>query len=139
MLIDFGNEVYDLVAGSGADNKHEPYIQFLSLVVNAADVHADFVKARLGGKSSGGTSSSPTNHIITVGGPGKLFYSPSNITANVGDTVTFNFQQKNHTVTQVRPRICSASSYANIFVPIVGLRDSLPCSGADIEDRRGWI
>jgi len=45
------------------------------------------------------------NHQVVVGGTGKLFFTPSNITAKAGDTVTFQFQQKNHTVTQ--------SSFAN--------------------------
>lgn len=39
------------------------------------------------------------DHKVIVGGPGKLTYDPSNITAQVGDTVTFEFRQKNHTVT----------------------------------------
>lgn len=41
-----------------------------------------------------------SDHLVVVGGPNKFFFSPSNITAEVGDTVTFQFQQKNHTVTQ---------------------------------------
>jgi plastocyanin len=50
-----------------------------------------------------GASSTPglsNNHQVVVGGTGKLFFTPSNITANPGDTITFQFQQKNHTVTQ---------------------------------------
>jgi plastocyanin len=46
------------------------------------------------------TTTTGTNHVVTVGGPNQLFYSPSNISANVGDTITFQFQVKNHTVTQ---------------------------------------
>jgi len=41
-----------------------------------------------------------TDHKIVVGGPNKLYYDPANITAQAGDTVTFQFMQKNHTVTQ---------------------------------------
>jgi plastocyanin len=53
-------------------------------------------------------------HQVVVGGPGKLYYTPSNITAQVGDIVQFQFQQKNHTVTQVRKtfmkhHICSSA------------------------------
>jgi len=51
------------------------------------------------------TTSSSTDHTVVVGGPGLLSYNPSNITAQVGDTVTFQFMQKNHTVT--------ASSFAD--------------------------
>ncbi|KAJ7905796.1 Cupredoxin, partial [Mycena olivaceomarginata] len=40
------------------------------------------------------------DHLILVGAGGSLTYSPSNITAAQGDTVTFQFQAKNHTVTQ---------------------------------------
>jgi len=53
--------------------------------------------------SASSTSSAPglsNNHQVVVGGTGKLFFTPSNITANPGDTITFQFQQKNHTVTQ---------------------------------------
>jgi hypothetical protein len=43
------------------------------------------------------TSTTPMDHQITVGPNGQLTYDPSNITANIGDTVTFSFRQKNHT------------------------------------------
>lgn len=45
------------------------------------------------------TSLAATDHTIIVGGPGVLAYQPSNITAQVGDTITFEFHEKNHTVT----------------------------------------
>ncbi|KAF7367601.1 hypothetical protein MSAN_00823400 [Mycena sanguinolenta] len=41
----------------------------------------------------------PVNHLIKVGIDG-LSYTPSNISAAIGDTVTFEFHPKNHTVTQ---------------------------------------
>ncbi|KAF7340306.1 hypothetical protein MVEN_01949700 [Mycena venus] len=41
----------------------------------------------------------PVNHVIKVGIDG-LNYTPSNISAAIGDTVTFEFHPKNHTVTQ---------------------------------------
>jgi plastocyanin len=37
------------------------------------------------------------DHAIVVGPNGQLIYSPANITAMPGDTVTFSFRQKNHT------------------------------------------
>jgi hypothetical protein len=40
------------------------------------------------------------NILVTVGGNNLLAFSPTNITAEVGDTVTFQFQSKNHSVTQ---------------------------------------
>ncbi|KAJ7696375.1 Cupredoxin, partial [Mycena metata] len=41
----------------------------------------------------------PVDHKILVGANG-LTYTPSNISASIGDTVTFEFHPKNHTVTQ---------------------------------------
>lgn len=40
------------------------------------------------------------DHLILVGDAGTLTFKPSNITAAQGDTVIFQFQTKNHTVTQ---------------------------------------
>ncbi|KAI0039897.1 Cupredoxin [Auriscalpium vulgare] len=37
---------------------------------------------------------------VNVGAGGSLAYDPPAVTANVGDVVTFQFQAKNHTVTQ---------------------------------------
>lgn len=53
--------------------------------------------------SAAPTAGAPTTHQVVVGGTGKLYYDPSNITAQVGDVIQFQFQQKNHTVTQVCP------------------------------------
>jgi len=51
--------------------------------------------------SASPTSGVSTDHQVVVGGTSAgLVYTPSNITAQPGDTVTFQFQQKNHTVTQ---------------------------------------
>jgi len=41
-----------------------------------------------------------TTHSIQVGPGGQLVYSPDSISANIGDTVEFFFNPKNHTVTQ---------------------------------------
>lgn len=49
--------------------------------------------------SAAPTAAASIDHKVVVGGPGNLNYEPSNITAQVGDTVTFEFRQKNHTVT----------------------------------------
>ncbi|KAJ6606455.1 hypothetical protein DFH09DRAFT_9341 [Mycena vulgaris] len=53
--------------------------------------------------TSSAGSASPTgvssDHVIIVGGPNGNVYTPSNITAQPGDTVTFQFHEKNHTVT----------------------------------------
>ncbi|KIJ63263.1 hypothetical protein HYDPIDRAFT_29525 [Hydnomerulius pinastri MD-312] len=49
--------------------------------------------------SAAPTSAMSTDHKVVVGGS-SLTFTPSNITAQVGDTVTFQFMQKNHTATQ---------------------------------------
>ena len=49
--------------------------------------------------SAAPTSGTTTDHKVVVGGT-TLTYTPSNITAQIGDTVTFQFMQKNHTATQ---------------------------------------
>lgn len=38
--------------------------------------------------------------LVQVGAGGKLAFSPTNVTANEGDTISFQFQGKNHSVTQ---------------------------------------
>jgi len=47
-------------------------------------------------------SSNPSPQVwnVTVGGSAGLVYSPSSVTANVGDIIQFNFQSMNHTATQ---------------------------------------
>ncbi|KAJ7775151.1 hypothetical protein B0H16DRAFT_1362595 [Mycena metata] len=45
-------------------------------------------------------SASAANILVQVGAGGKLAFSPSNITAQVGDVIAFQFQAKNHSVTQ---------------------------------------
>ncbi|KDQ59578.1 hypothetical protein JAAARDRAFT_33158 [Jaapia argillacea MUCL 33604] len=50
--------------------------------------------------SAAPTSVMSTDHRIVVGGTGVIAFTPANITAQVGDTITFEFRQKNHTVTQ---------------------------------------
>ncbi|KAF9068736.1 Cupredoxin [Rhodocollybia butyracea] len=60
--------------------------------------------------SAAPTAAMSTDHFIIVGNNGTLTYTPANITAQVGDTVTFQFHQKNHTVTQ--------SSFANPCTPL---------------------
>jgi plastocyanin len=52
----------------------------------------------------------PAEHKIIVGADGLFAYNPSNISAAIGDTVTFEFRPKNHTVTQ--------SSFSNPCQPL---------------------
>ncbi len=105
--------------------------------INPGDQLAAFQAAATGGTASGSASASATatstsatststtvpssrDHKIVVGGPGVLAFNPPNITAQVGDTITFEFHQKNHTVT--------ASSFE---VPCRDLRSSAGQSGFD--------
>ncbi|KAI0329849.1 hypothetical protein GY45DRAFT_1324449 [Cubamyces sp. BRFM 1775] len=50
--------------------------------------------------SAAPTSVASQDHVIVVGQDSTLTFTPSNITAQVGDTVTFHFAAKNHTATQ---------------------------------------
>ncbi|KAJ7087776.1 hypothetical protein C8R44DRAFT_555739, partial [Mycena epipterygia] len=45
-------------------------------------------------------SVSAADILVQVGAGGLLAFSPSNVTANVGDVIAFQFQGKNHSVTQ---------------------------------------
>lgn len=45
-------------------------------------------------------SAAPTDHKVLVGDGGSLSFNPSNLSAQVGDTITFEFRAKNHTITQ---------------------------------------
>ncbi|KAJ7243410.1 hypothetical protein B0H12DRAFT_1131014, partial [Mycena haematopus] len=49
--------------------------------------------------SAAPTSAVSSDHVVIVGGTAGNVYTPSNITAQPGDTVTFQFHTKNHTVT----------------------------------------
>jgi plastocyanin len=46
------------------------------------------------------TPGTGTDHRVVVGGTGVLTFQPNTVTAQPGDTVTFEFHQKNHTATQ---------------------------------------
>lgn len=50
--------------------------------------------------SAAPTSGSSVSHLVTVGNGGTLTFTPSEISAQPGDTVTFQFMAKNHTATQ---------------------------------------
>lgn len=46
------------------------------------------------------SAAAQTVHTVVVGGPGQLTFTPSCLWPAVGDTVNFEFHEKNHTVTQ---------------------------------------
>lgn len=58
--------------------------------------------------------------MVTVGGTAGLVYTPSSVNASVGDIVQFNFESKNHTVTQssfAAPCIKSVGGFDSGFMP----------------------
>lgn len=61
-----------------------------------------------------------TTHMVTVGGSAGLVYTPSSINAAVGDIVQFNFESKNHSVTQssfATPCIKTTGGFDSGFMP----------------------
>ncbi|KII89230.1 hypothetical protein PLICRDRAFT_29570 [Plicaturopsis crispa FD-325 SS-3] len=89
-------------------------------------------------------SSTSTDHFVTVGADGALAYSPANITAQPGDTVTFQFHQKNHTVTQSSfaapcsplSSSASASSFDSGFMPVAANASTFPTWTIQINDTK---
>lgn len=58
--------------------------------------------------------------MVTVGGTAGLVYTPSSINAAVGDIVQFNFESKNHTVTQssfAAPCVKTTGGFDSGFMP----------------------
>lgn len=69
------------------------------------------------------------DHAVTVGGTGVIAYTPNQITADVGDTVTFTFMQKNHSVTQstlATPCAAMAGGFDSGFIPVEANNTSGP-------------
>ena len=66
--------------------------------------------------STGTVEGTGATHTVQVGGSAGLAYSPSEISAAVGDMVIFTFMSQNHTVTQ--------STFATPCDPMAGGMDS---------------
>lgn len=58
------------------------------------------------------STAAPKDIKVVVGGTGVLAFNPSNVQANIGDKITFEFHQKNHSVV--------ASSFEQPCVPVAG-------------------
>ncbi|KAI1784062.1 Cupredoxin [Ganoderma leucocontextum] len=56
--------------------------------------------ATASGSATGTSTSTAAAHTVTVGSNGALTFEPSNLTAQVGEQITFQFTTKNHTATQ---------------------------------------
>ncbi|KAJ3572500.1 hypothetical protein NP233_g3053 [Leucocoprinus birnbaumii] len=87
------------------------------------------------------------DHQVVVGGPnGQYTFQPSSLKADVGDTVTFQFRQGNHTVTQSSfPRPCEALSktsnsgevgFDSGFMPVANDSASFPSYTIHINDTK---
>jgi plastocyanin len=87
-------------ASSATPSATSPSIVTVTATVTVSDGSAVATTYGSYPGSAAPTSGASTTHQVVVGGTGKLYYDPSNITAQVGDVIQFQFQQKNHTVTQ---------------------------------------
>jgi len=89
-------------------------------------------------------STTPTDHNVLVGDGGSLTYNPPNITAQVGDTITFEFRAKNHTVSQssfTDPcRLLAATSgspgFDSNFMPVPANSTSFPTYTITVNDTK---
>ncbi|KAL0947458.1 hypothetical protein HGRIS_013565 [Hohenbuehelia grisea] len=96
--------------------------------------------------SASASSAATQDHRVIVGGPNKLLYDPQNITAQVGDTITFEFHQKNHTVTASSfAQPCRALSLTSLtgelgfdsgFVPVADTATTFPTWTIQVNDTK---
>lgn len=91
-------------------------------------------------------TSTPTtgaDHRVVVGGPGRLLFDPSTVTAQPGDTVTFEFHQKNHTATQSTfsdPCKPSVGGFNSGFNPVGDSATSFPTFTVPVNDTKAvWV
>jgi len=87
---------------------------------------------------------SAVNHEVTVGANGTLDYNPEAISADVGDTVTFVFYPKNHTVTQsslAAPCTPLEGGISSGFMPVpANQTDNFPTFTITVNDTKPiWI
>jgi plastocyanin len=106
-----------------------------------ASAFAAFKAAATGGTPSVSPSAplptpSSTNHNIAVGATG-LTFEPSNITAQVGDTITFEFRAKNHTVTGSSfGDPCTAQGFDSGFKPVPSGSSNFPTYVLKVNDTK---
>jgi len=87
---------------------------------------------------------SATNHEVTVGAGGQLAFNPEAISANPGDTVTFVFNPKNHTVTQsslAAPCTPLDGGVSSGFMPVpANQTDNFPTFTISVNDTKPiWV
>ncbi|THU82088.1 hypothetical protein K435DRAFT_692209 [Dendrothele bispora CBS 962.96] len=79
----------------------------------------------------------PIDHKIIVGDNKQLIYGPMNISASIGDTVTFEFHQKNHTATQSSfssPCVAVDGGFNSGFMPVADNATEFPTFTITIND-----
>lgn len=85
------------------------------------------------------SAQSPTTHTVMVGQNGTLTYNPSNITAAMGDIVSFVFTSKNHTVTQSTfAAPCTQLTNASVTPNVVGISSGFVPVQANASDLPTW-
>ncbi|KAF7348363.1 Kinase-like protein [Mycena sanguinolenta] len=77
-----------------------PYTFYLSLARSPAFFNFPQCTSSHSASLALASVASAANILVTVGGNGTTTYSPSNVTANQGDVVVFQFVAGNHTATQ---------------------------------------
>jgi plastocyanin len=90
------------------------------------------------------SSTTSQDHKIIVGGTGVLAFQPANITAQPGDTITFEFHQKNHTATQSSfaapcQKLASTSTSGQVgfdsgFMPVAADATTFPTYTIQVND-----
>jgi len=89
------------------------------------------------------TPTTGTDHRIVVGGTGLLSFNPSNVVAQTGDTVTFEFHQKNHTATQstfANPCSPMANGFNSGFNPVGTDATTFPTFTVPVNDTKAiWV
>lgn len=90
--------------------------------VNSAGVNGGGLQSLPGatntlpGAASQAVGAAQTTHSVLVGGPSRLYFTPDNVRANVGDVILLTFLGNNHSVTQ--------SAFATPCQPLAGGMDS---------------
>jgi len=92
------------------------------------------------------TPSTPTtaqDHRVIVGGPNTLLFNPNTVVAQPGDTVTFEFHQKNHTATQstfAAPCLPMAGGFNSGFKPVGDSATEFPTFTVPVNDTKPiWV
>ncbi|KAG8876031.1 hypothetical protein FRB98_007503 [Tulasnella sp. 332] len=82
-------------------------------------------------------ATAPATHTVVVGGSAGIVYTPNSITANPGDTVQFQFQVKNHTLTQstfAAPCAEKAGGFDSGFMPVAATDTTFPTYTITVND-----